>query len=175
MPSELLELIFTNLDDKSLSRVSSVCKSWASLGKDVLASRGPHYKWLNVGSNISHASHVRRIFLRTRKDCGRRLSLTKVKGISIALSLLDNDAYRAALDIVAFSELPLPLSLTLYDDRPESTVDLSCISVSQMRRIHSQAFLMLACQGRLMCLVVETAMLPYYTPLDEVVPSLSKQ
>ncbi len=41
---------------------------------------------------------------------------SKVQGISTALSLLDNDCYRAPLDIMAFSERLLPLTLTISHD-----------------------------------------------------------
>jgi hypothetical protein len=73
LPSELLISVFAHLDNKSLSRATSIYKSRAALRKNVFACRGPPFQWLSVGSNIRHSIPVRGIFLLTPKDCGRRL------------------------------------------------------------------------------------------------------
>jgi hypothetical protein len=168
LPSELLLIIFSHLDYKSLSRVSCVCKSWASLGREVFIRKGPPYQWLNVGSNIQHSFRVRRIFIRTLKDCGRRLSLSKVHDITIALSLVTNDGYWAPLGIMGFVGSPVPISLTIYDDCAASDSNLSVVRPTQMRRLHPQALFLIAIDARLSRLVVETLLVPNSSPLDDI-------
>jgi hypothetical protein len=71
--------------------------------------------------DIHHAVRVRRIFLRTPKDCSCRLSLCQLQEIPIALSLVANNGYWTPLDIMAFCGLPLPTTVPPPPPKPPPT------------------------------------------------------
>ncbi len=64
------------------------------------------------------------------------------------------------MDILAYCGMRLLLSLTILDDRPDKGVSMSDISSREDLRISPEVFFMLAYQGRLRHLIVESIFVP---------------
>jgi hypothetical protein len=161
-PSEILLNVFAYLDETSLARASCVCKRWAAVGKDAICRRGPRGQWLNVAAHHQYAPRVRLLLLRTPKDCERRMALRMVHYVSVALSLVAGPQYWRVFDIVKFSGLTLPLSITIFNGAaPRSDEPPSDIGTSADLRMCSEAFLLLATDSRIRNLAVESIFLPH--------------
>jgi hypothetical protein len=166
LPTEVLLAVFDILDERSLVQATGVCRRWKLIGKDSLCRRGAPGQWLNVDSNHQFHHVIRRLHLRNEKDCEWRLTLLNLRDVSVALSVLASETYWKAIDILIYCGICQPLSLTIFDDRPDKSSGLSDVSSREDLRISLEAFYLLAYHGRLRHLVVESIFLP--RPLESI-------
>jgi hypothetical protein len=178
IPAGILLNIFAYLDETSLSQASCVSKRWAIVGKDAVCRQGPRGQWLNVAAHHQYAPRVRPLLLRTPTNCERCMTVRMVQHVSVALSLVTGRQYWKVFDIVQYSRLTKPLSITIFNRAPgyDPSTD---ISTSVDLRMRSEAFLQLATWTRLRNLAVKSIFIlhsvqPHPAPLfsDEVPPFL---